>query len=64
MGLTDLFLTAINDPKTRLISQGEHAHIRSTLESSPVNVGYCDIAEDIITPKASYLRHVALLVLS
>jgi hypothetical protein len=40
MDLTDLFLAATHDPKTRLISQGEHAHTRFSPKSSPVDVGF------------------------
>jgi len=40
MDLTDLFLAATHDPKTRLISQGEYAHIRFSPKSSPADVGF------------------------
>jgi hypothetical protein len=40
MGLTDLFLTATHGPKTRLTSQGKHAHIRSSPKFSPADMGY------------------------
>jgi hypothetical protein len=44
MGLTDLFLTATHGSKTRLTSQGEHAHIRPSPKSSPVDVRYYSFA--------------------
>ena len=40
MGLTNLLLAATYDPKTRLTSQWEHAHIRPSPKSSPADVGY------------------------
>jgi len=43
MGPTNLFLAATHDPKTRLTSQGEHAHIRPSPKSSPTDVGYYNL---------------------
>jgi len=39
-GLTDLFLVAMHNSKTCLANQDEHAHIRLSFKSSPVDAKY------------------------